>query len=168
MFLFQLRLSTKNHLSWFLVGWYLDICAWFVCKMKISLLCSYTLPRGKGHLWEFILFLHSYEYVCREALGMDGPTKTDEFSEKFQTAFDPPPSFLENYIADFATKVRDFAPKVRMFILARLLNIIWSHEMHSCGTTVQHCNWLKTYPEKTILYHFHAEKALFKGPKSAI
>ena len=26
----------------------------------------------------------------------------------------------------------------------------------------------KTYPEKTILYHFHAEKALFKGPKSAI
>ena len=26
----------------------------------------------------------------------------------------------------------------------------------------------KTYPEKTPLYHFHAEKALFKGPKSAI
>ena len=26
----------------------------------------------------------------------------------------------------------------------------------------------KTYPEKTILYHFHAEKALFNGPKSAI
>ena len=25
--------------------------------------------------------------------GMDGPTKTDEFSEKFQTAFDPPPHF---------------------------------------------------------------------------
>ena len=23
-------------------------------------------------------------------------------------------------------------------------------------------NWLKTYPKKTILYHFHAEKALFK------
>ena len=23
-------------------------------------------------------------------LGMDGPTKTDEFLEKFQTAFDPP------------------------------------------------------------------------------
>ena len=27
------------------------------------------------------------------------PTKTDEFSEKFQTAFDPP-SFSENHIAD--------------------------------------------------------------------
>ena len=48
--------------------------------------------------------------------------KTYAFSEKFQTAFDPPPSFSENYIADFATKVRDFATKVRMFILAGLLN----------------------------------------------
>ena len=45
-------------------------------------------------------------------------------------AFDPP-SFSENYIADFATKVRDFATKVRdfatkvrMFILAGLLYII--------------------------------------------
>ena len=28
-------------------------------------------------------------------------TKTDEFSEKFQNAFDPPPSFSENYIAFF-------------------------------------------------------------------
>ena len=26
-------------------------------------------------------------------------TKTDEFSEKFQLAFDPPPSLWENYIA---------------------------------------------------------------------
>ena len=24
--------------------------------------------------------------------GTDGPTKTDEFSEKFQTTFDPPPT----------------------------------------------------------------------------
>ena len=88
----------------------------------------------------------------------------------------PPPSFSENYIADFATKVRDFATKVsdfatkvRLFILAGLLYIIWSYfPWDACCTTVQHGNWLKTYPEKTILYHFHAEKALFKGPKSAI
>ena len=32
------------------------------------------------------------------------------------------------------------------------------------STTVQHGNWLKTYPKKTPLYHFHAEKALFEGP----
>ena len=38
--------------------------------------------------------------------GTDGATKTDEFSEKFQTAFDPPPpSFSENHVADFATKM---------------------------------------------------------------
>ena len=33
-------------------------------------------------------------------LGTDGPSKTDEFSEKIQTAFDPP-SFSENHVAVF-------------------------------------------------------------------
>ena len=28
------------------------------------------------------------------------------------------------------------------------------------STTVQHGNWLKTYPKKTLFYNFHAEKAL--------
>ena len=57
------------------------------------------------------------QYCCyRTRLGTNGATKTDEFSEKFQTAFDPPPppSFSENHIADFATKVR-------MFIMVGLL-----------------------------------------------
>ena len=36
-----------------------------------------------------------------DLLGTNGNTKTDVFSEKFQMAFDPPPSFSENYIADF-------------------------------------------------------------------
>ena len=34
--------------------------------------------------------------------GKPSNSKTDEFSEKFQTAFDPPPSFLENHIANFS------------------------------------------------------------------
>ena len=34
-------------------------------------------------------------------LGKLSPSKTDEFSEKFQTAFDPPPSFSESYVANF-------------------------------------------------------------------
>ena len=33
---------------------------------------------------------------------MASNSKTDEFSEKFQTAFDPPPSFSENHIAIFS------------------------------------------------------------------
>ena len=33
------------------------------------------------------------------------PTKTDEFSEKFQTVFDPP-LFSKNHIEDFAKKMR--------------------------------------------------------------
>ena len=44
-------------------------------------------------------------YLSNHALGTTGPTKTDEFLEKFQT-LTPPPSFLENHIADFATKLR--------------------------------------------------------------
>ena len=40
------------------------------------------------------------------SLGKDGVSKIDVFSEKFQTAFDPPPSFLENHVALFATKLR--------------------------------------------------------------
>ena len=34
-------------------------------------------------------------------LGKPNVNKTDEFSAKFQMAFDPPPSFSENHIADF-------------------------------------------------------------------
>ena len=36
-----------------------------------------------------------------QPLGKPSDTKTDEFSEKFQTAFGPPPSFSENHVADF-------------------------------------------------------------------
>ena len=39
-------------------------------------------------------------YIC-PLIGTGGCTKTDAFLEKFQTAFDPLPSFLENYIAIF-------------------------------------------------------------------
>ena len=35
------------------------------------------------------------------ALGKGPATKSDEFLEKFQTAFDPPSSFLEIYVANF-------------------------------------------------------------------
>ena len=35
-------------------------------------------------------------------LGTHSPSKTDEFSEKFQTAFGPPPSFSESYVAIFS------------------------------------------------------------------
>ena len=34
-------------------------------------------------------------------LGMTAHTKTEEFWEKFRTAFEPPLSFLKNLIADF-------------------------------------------------------------------
>ena len=39
-------------------------------------------------------------------LGMPTSSKTDEFSEKFQTSFDPPPSFSE-IILQFFPEIRD-------------------------------------------------------------
>ena len=39
--------------------------------------------------------------VLLKSLGKGPATKSDELLEKFQTAFDPPASFLENYIANF-------------------------------------------------------------------
>ena len=41
-----------------------------------------------------------------------------------------------------------------------------SHEMHVVQQFNMEIGW-KTYPEKTIFYDFHAEKALFKGPNFA-
>ena len=38
-------------------------------------------------------------------LGKRQATKSDDFLEKFQTPFDPPSSFLENYIAIFSENI---------------------------------------------------------------
>ena len=53
--------------------------------------------------------------------GKDGISKTDEFSEKFQTAFDPPPLIFGKSCCAFRDKI---ATKVRMFSMAGLLCII--------------------------------------------
>ena len=45
------------------------------------------------------------------AEGKGGATKSDEFSEKFQTAFDPP-SFSENYVAIFLWNACTWFPKI--------------------------------------------------------
>ena len=53
----------------------------------------------------FQTFWHilGFNYKHREwpNLGKPALTITDDFLEKFQTAFDPPPSFSKNHIADF-------------------------------------------------------------------
>ena len=56
-----------------------------------------VLDRDKGQ-WE--LDLENHPLQCINNLGTGDGTKTDEFSEKFQTPFDPP-SFSEYRIAIF-------------------------------------------------------------------
>ena len=65
---------------------------------------SYNVPGGNIPLSLSILELMA-------PLGKLSPSKTDEFSEKFQTAFDPPPSFSESYVANF---FRNSWPKYRL------------------------------------------------------
>ena len=82
--------------------------------------------------WILIIRFH-------KRLGTGGPTKT------------------ENHIANFTTKCS----------LWRDCCVLYdpiSHEMHVVQqfNMVLPLNWLKTYPKKTLLYHFHAEKALLK------
>ena len=69
----------------------------------------------EGPALKSIVALHS---------GTDGHTKKDETSEKFQTAFDPPPSFSENHVADFATKLRQNCDKSAYVHYGGLLCII--------------------------------------------
>ena len=53
--------------------------------------------------------------------------------------------------------------KVRMFIMVGLLCIIWSYfPWDACSTTVQHSNWLKTYPKKTLCSIFMLKKPCLK------
>ena len=75
----------------------------------------------------------------------------------------PPPSFSENHVALFATKLRQKCVCSVWRDCCVLYDPI-SHEMHVVQqfNMVLPLNWLKTYPKKTLLYHFHAEKALFK------
>ena len=73
-----------------------------------------------------------------------------------------PPSFSENHVALFATKLRQKCVCSVWRDCCVLYDPI-SHEMHVVQqfNMVLPLNWLKTYPKKTLLYHFHAEKALF-------
>ena len=75
----------------------------------------------------------------------------------------PPPSFSENHVALFATKLQQKCVCSVWRDCCVLYDPI-SHEMHVVQqfNMVLPLNWLKTYPKKTLLYHFHAEKALFK------
>ena len=72
---------------------------------KIPGLFSYVKLNFKAGLLSSTFWL-KHSYLAESTfLGTGKVNRSDEFSEKFQTAFDPPPSFSESYIALFATKL---------------------------------------------------------------
>ena len=60
-----------------------------------------TPARQKGKAVEMMVTWDNTRPCDCPSLGKDPATKSDEFLEKFQTAFEPPPQSLENYIAIF-------------------------------------------------------------------
>ena len=73
-----------------------------------KLLSVLFLPTTQHHLGaNFTEFdMISSDAEC-SYLGMDDPTKTDEFLEKFQTAFDPPPPHFRKIMLRFFSGIHD-------------------------------------------------------------
>ena len=71
------------------------------------------------------VLVYHYQY-----LGTPSPSKTEEFSEKFQTAFDPPPrSFSESYIAIFSEiHDRSIVYNGKKVIISLIWGKFWSYE----------------------------------------
>ena len=70
--------------------------------------------------------------ASRVHLGTDGVSKTDETSEKFQSAFDPPPHLWKIILRISRQNCDKSATKVRMFIWRNFCVFYYpiSHEMH--------------------------------------
>ena len=58
----------------------------------------------------FLRLLSSFQNIS-DMLGTGDATKTDEFSEKFQMAFDPPPHFRKIMLQSFSGKAQFQGPK---------------------------------------------------------
>ena len=65
---------------------------------NLAKICNLALH--KNTLFYFDTFCHQDIMGSLLSLGKDGCANSDEFSTKFQAAFDPP-SFSENYVAIF-------------------------------------------------------------------
>ena len=96
--------------------------------------------------------LQKLQNWTNDALGLGKPTssKTDEFLEKFQTAFDPPPpSFSESYIAIFLNWLRSLQSCRNLIFLKsfgyesinkKLWHFLSAHSAHSAPY-----HWLQSH-----------------------
>ena len=90
----------------------------------------------------------------RPTLGTAQDTKSDEFPEKYETAFAPPP--LRKIILQFFFML-DTEPSK---IAGTISGCVYASRYGPDSMKDMHRN-----PEMTLLYLFHAQKALFKVPK---
>ena len=83
------------------MGWYKFVYSYNfrLWKLIFCFVCLYLEEEDEAG-GEFHKVIYDSEFVILCLLGKGPTTKSDEFLEKFQTAFDHP-SFSENYVANF-------------------------------------------------------------------
>ena len=92
--------------------------------------------------------------------GKDPPTKSDEFLEKFQMAFDPPPHIVGKlydtfHLMDMVAYMQGGPDSMKCIPEMGVIQLWYDTkvEKHTLN------------PEFTLLYQVHAQKPLFKAPK---
>ena len=130
----------------------------FLYRFVVQITALYT--NISSTLVQCIVQCNCSSSICK---GRMASPKLMNFRKSSKRPLTPPPSFSENHVALFATKLRQKCVCSVWRDCCVLYDPI-SHEMHVVQqfNMVLPLNWLKTYPKKTLLYHFHAEKALFK------
>ena len=107
-----------------------SICLLRICKRQLAQ-CDLVSVGGEYGCW-----LGQYKNtkkICTKTglLGTGGATQTNEFSEKFQTAFDTNPSFLENHVAFFPKCNINFwienGPPPRLGTFPKIHRFWWCH-----------------------------------------
>ena len=111
--------------------------------------------------WHLFVSWILASYCSRQGppLGTGKVNRSDEFSEKFQTAFDPPPHFRKVTLR-FSRQNCDKSAYVHM---EEHLCILWSYfPWDACSTNVQHGNRVKTYPKRPFCITFMLKKPCLK------
>ena len=95
--------------------------SWTRCKVKGRKWGRWVTGEARVMVvtvWQIQTILRVCKQVrSRRHLGTHSPSKTDEFSEKFQTAFDPPPPLIFgklycNFFLKFRTEVSSIMAKI--------------------------------------------------------
>ena len=115
---YRWRCPPANHIRSGVSENRLFILRWLIASRAGECLITFVPPTKPPPSYHLLLILGRAWTFWH--LGTDGPIKTDEFSEKFQTAFVPPPRLIfgKSYCGFFQEYMTE-----ELFIMAKICNI---------------------------------------------